>query len=436
MTDPGPNGLPATFGVIEATLGVVVAIVSFSAARFDRVDQPTDDDVRAASVFYRGGIDVTDQPWFFDRGRRYRETLQQVDTRIAVSGIRGKSTTVRRLHDVFHERGYDTFAKITGDQPVTLHNGEERPIERRGAQTTLYENRYLITRAVERLESADPAETNVAVFENHAITEYTMRVFNETFFRPDVVVVPNVRTDHTETLGRTRQDITRSFARSIPREAHVVSGERNDAVHEYLAKELRARGVAVSRVDVPPEYRDLPGAESVFCVDHVLELLDEPPLPEDRVERALRALRPSWRRLADGSRVFNAAKVNEIESTELFRRLLAGTGDDAELVCPLVFFRGDRRGRTASFATYLDDLYDRGYADRAHLAGANARAVADRVDVPVTVHDADRESPADVLDAALAEGQPVMTMANTVHPFMRSLVAEISERTVETVAPA
>jgi hypothetical protein len=367
----------------------------------------------------------------FGRGRRYREILDQVDVRIGVTGIRGKSTTVRRLHDVFRDRDYNTFAKITGDRPITLYNGEETPIERRGAQTTLYENRDLITKAVEELSSTNPATTDVAVFENHAITEYTMRVFNEAFLRPHVVVIPNVRTDHTETLGRTRQDIARSFARSVPEGTHVVSGEGNDAIHEYLADELRARGVTVTRIHVPEEHRDLPGVESLYGMNYVLKAIDEPPLPDEYVETRLESLRPEWRRLSDGSRVFHAAKVNETESTELFRRLLAGRGSDAELVCPFVFLRGDRRGRTASFASYLDTLYERGHVDRAHLGGANARTVAGRIDPPATVHDTDRESPADVLDAVLAEGQPVMTMANTVHPFMRSLVDVIEERTVE-----
>lgn len=366
-------------------------------------------------------------------GRRYRATVGAVDTRIGVSGIRGKSTLVRLLHDVLHERGTETFAKATGDRPVTLVNGEERPIERRGAQVTLYENRYLLTRAAERLAAADPESVGVAVFENHAITEYTMRVFNETFLRPQVVAVTNLRTDHTETLGRTRQDIARSFARSIPAGTRVVCGERNDAVYDYFAQELRARDATVTRVDVPAEFRDLPGAEVVFAANGVLAAIDEPPAADERLRERLAAMQPSWRRLEGGGRVFNAAKVNDVESTELFRRQLVGDGDDAELVCPFVFLRGDRRGRTASFAGYLERLAERGHIDRAHVAGANAGTLARRLDVETTVHDAATTDPTAVLDAALAEGQPVLTMANTVHPFMRALVEAITARTVESV---
>ncbi|WP_276260337.1 Mur ligase [Haloglomus litoreum] len=368
------------------------------------------------------------------RGREYRETVQSVDTRIAVSGIRGKSTLVRLLHDVLHERGRDTFAKVTGDRPVTLTNGEERPIERRGAQVTLYENRALLTRAAEHLAAVGPEHVGVAIFENHAITEYTMRVFNETFLRPQVVAVPNIRTDHTETLGRTRQDIARSFARSIPPGTHVVCGERNDAIYDYFAAEVAARDATVTRVEVPAEHRDRPGAEVVFAVDKVLAAVDEPPADTGRLLDRLSRMQPAWRRLEGGQLVFNAAKVNDPESTELFRRQLAGADEaEGELICPFVFLRGDRRGRTESFVRYLNRLADHGLVDRAHVAGENGRSFARRAAVDVTVHDAATDAPEAVLDAVLAEGQPVMTMANTVHPFMRAFVAAMQERTVESV---
>lgn len=366
---------------------------------------------------------------FFRRGSAYRKALEQIDVRIAVSGTRGKSSTVRRLHDIFHERGYDTFAKITGDEPFTLHNGEKEPIRRTGPEVTLYENHRLITGAVDRLASIDAAQDNVAIFENHAITEYTMRVFNETFFQPDVIVVPNLRTDHSDTLGRTRQDITRAFARSIPAGTHVISGEVNDAIHDYFTAELQSRDVTISRVSVPDRYRDLPGAESIYAIDEVLQAVGESPLPNGRVESLLESLRPSWTTLRDGRRVFNAAKVNEPESTELFRRMLAGDGSEAELICPFVFLRADRRGRSAKFVEYINELYTQGHIDRLHVAGENARTFARRVDPPATVQNSERESPASVIDAVLAEGQPVMIMGNTVHPFMRALVAELNDRT-------
>jgi hypothetical protein len=66
------------------------------------------------------------------RGRRHRRFLSAVDTRIVVSGIRGKSSTTRRLDDVFNRRGYDVLTKITGNHPHLIRNGDVIPIDRQG----------------------------------------------------------------------------------------------------------------------------------------------------------------------------------------------------------------------------------------------------------------------------------------------------------------
>ena len=364
------------------------------------------------------------------RGHRHREELDDVSVRASVSGIRGKSSTSKRLGEILTDRGYDTYVKVTGDHPQSIHNGLVIPIERRGPRVTLYENVNLVAEFLPQLRQTSPDDA--VVMENQAITEYTMRMVNETFLRPEVVLFCNVRQDHNDTLGTTRQDIARSFARSIPEGTHVVSGEQHPAIHEYMREEIESRGGTIEQVDVPDEHAGLTGAETVHALDHVLAYFDEDPLPDAEMSRMLWEMQPRWTLLPDDRRLFNAAKVNEIESTELFRRQLAGTGADAELVCPFVFLRRDRRGRTASFVEYVNILADRGLIDRVHVGGAYTSVFARNVSVPATRHDTDEESPSEVLDALLAEDQPVMAMANTVHPFMRAFVDEVDACAVGT----
>lgn len=370
----------------------------------------------------------------FTRGRDHRERLSDLPIKVGVSGIRGKSSASKRLGALLSERGYDTYVKITGDHPQSIHNGLIIPIERVGPRVTLYENVRLVREFLPQLRSTDPADA--VIMENQAITEYTMRVVNESFLQPDVLLFCNVRQDHNDTLGETRQDIARSFARSVPEGTHVVSGEQHPAIHDYLRKEIEARGATIEQVDIPERHRDLIGAETVHAQNHVLEYFGEAPLPDAETAALLWEIQPRWTLLPDGGRLFNAAKVNEIESTELFRRSLAGNGDDAELVCPFVFLRRDRRGRTASFVEYINILADRGLIDRVHLGGAYTGVFARNVDVDAVQHDTDEASPADVLDDLLGTGQPVMPMANTVHPFMRAFADEVQHRTVGFSEPA
>jgi hypothetical protein len=381
-------------------------------AEYDWKTGPKPIEVGAASL---GGL-VTEVV----RGIRHRRTLDGIETKIVVSGTRGKSSTTRRLDDVFNRRGYDTLTKITGDHPTLIHNGEARPIERQGPRTTLYENISLIADFAPELDAYEPED--VAIFENQGITEYTTRLFNRRLARPDVIVLTNVRQDHTDTLGKTRTDIARAFARSVPAGTHVISGEQHPILHAYLEDEIERRGGTIEQVDIPGRQEGMLGAETIHSIDAVLEFLGESSLPTGEIDASLAAMQPSWMELEKG-RIFDAAAVNDVESTEMVRQLLA----DGDTITPFVYLRRDRRGRTASFASYIEGLFERGLIDEAHVAGANSRAFVENVDGPT--HQYDRQTSADdLIDALLASGRPAILMGNTVDEFMRDLQESLEDR--------
>jgi hypothetical protein len=352
-------------------------------------------------------------------GPAHRRRLDGIDVRIAVSGTRGKSTATQWLHDVFHRRGYDTFAKVTGDHPLVRYNGSTYPIDRSG-QVRLYENRAELARF-------DDRNVDVAVFENQGIREYTTRLVNQQFVAPDVVFLTNVREDHLDTLGRDRERIARSLARAVPRGTTVVNGERDPRIRARLEAELDRRDAETVHVEVPPRHRSVPGVEVAYGVDAVLRTVDAAPLSEAALAAKLDELAVEWRRLP-GGRVYNAAPVNDVQSTEIIRQTLAGD----TLVEPVVFLRADRRGRTASFVRYIDRLFDRGLVECVHLLGADQAAFDRATTVPVRRHDRDREPPGAVLDEALASGRPVLLMGNTVDEYMRDLRETISQRATHT----
>jgi hypothetical protein len=346
-------------------------------------------------------------------GPVHRRRIADVDLRITVMGSRGKSMTTRWLHDVFHERGYDTYAKVTGTSPVSLYNGTEHDIER-SEQVRLYENEREIRRY-------DPED--VMIVENQGIRGYTTRLVNQEFVAPHIVFLTNVREDHLDTLGAGPFSITRELARAVPAGTHVVNGERDSKVREYLEAELHRRNATVSHVRVPSAHATLPGVECLYGINHVLRAAGKPQLSEETLRSYRESLQVSWRELP-GGRVYDAADVNDVQSTELVRRSLAGTAIE-----PILFLREDRRGRTASFLRYLDVLAEDGIIQQAHVVGTDSTLFARRASFPVFEYDPDETDPDTVLDAALAADQPVVLMGNTVHEFMDQLQACIDERT-------
>lgn len=357
------------------------------------------------------------------RGIRHRRTLERIDTRIVVSGTRGKSSTAQRLDDVFNRRGYDVLTKTTGNHPTLIHNGEAHPIERQGPQTTLYENISVIAEFVPELDAYEPDD--IAIFENQGITEYTTRLFNRGLTHPDIIILTNVRQDHIDTLGKTRPDLARSFARSVPSGTHVISGEQHPVLHEYMRKEIERRGGTIEQVEIPDEHAGLIGAETIHAVDAVLQTLDEPSLPVDEIEAYLDAIQPKWTEL-EGGRVFDAAEVNDVESTEMVRQALVGD----EYITPFVYLRRDRRGRTASFAQYIELLFKRDLIKETHVGGANTHAFTENIAVPTKRHGRNADAD-DVLTELFAEERPVILMGNTVNEFMREIQAAIERRVKE-----
>ena len=68
--------------------------------------------------------------------RQHTKRLEQLDVRVHINGIRGKSTVTRLVAAVLREGGYVTVAKTTGSAARVIGPlGEESPIKRLGAAT-------------------------------------------------------------------------------------------------------------------------------------------------------------------------------------------------------------------------------------------------------------------------------------------------------------
>ncbi|APX96873.1 Mur ligase family protein [Natronorubrum daqingense] len=351
-------------------------------------------------------------------GVAHSRRLEEIDAKIVVSGTRGKSSLTRWMHDVLHSREYDVYAKITGNNPVSVRSGVEEPIDRNGL-VRLYENER-------EIRSHTPEDAMVV--ENQAISPYTTRQFNSRFAKPDVLVLSNVREDHLSTLGTDRYEVARGLVRSIPEGTHVVNAEQDPALREYIETEATRRGATVSHVSVPSEHERIPGIELIYALNEILEAIDEEPLSADELAVYREKMDVEWTRLSTG-RVYNAAEVNDVQSTEMIREALFSKDPSVDQIVPFLYLRGDRRGRTVSFLHYLNELYraDDPVFERVHVAGETTDAFERKAAFPVTVHDATTDAGI-VLDEMLAGQQPVFVMGNTVADFMRDLEVAIDAR--------
>ncbi|ERG98990.1 MAG: hypothetical protein J07HQX50_00132 [Haloquadratum sp. J07HQX50] len=360
------------------------------------------------------------------RGYSHFERVEGTPCRVTVSGVRGKSTVTRWLNEAFVSRGFETYAKVTGNHPISYRNLSEHIVPRNGS-TRLYENER-------ELRKYSPVDAIIA--ENQGIREYTTRLGNE-LFEPQIVLIVNIRRDHQSTLGTQLTDIARAFTRTIPSGACVISGDRNDAINQYLEQEFAKTNNEFITVKQPSDSqcKGVFGAQSAFIVDEALRVLDLDPLSPTEIESYVDRLHSEWgwQRISGGGVVANGAMMNDIESTELLRQFLLNRcpgNDDDSKITPFMYTRRDRAGRTTSFVHYLNWLTKRDLIGRIRVAGSHANLLERRVDGEF-VHHTESEHPKDILDVCLADGYPVYLMGNTVSAFMRDFTAEIDRQTVE-----
>lgn len=145
--------------------------------------------------------------------------LRAVPLRICVTGTRGKSGVVRMLAAVLREDGRRVLAKTTGSLAVfILPDGEEIAVRRRGL-TSIIEQKNLLKKAAHLKVDYLVTEIMSIRPENHFIE-------SQKILKPHILVITNVRLDHTDAMGENKDDIAAVFALNIAKKSTVFIPEK------------------------------------------------------------------------------------------------------------------------------------------------------------------------------------------------------------------
>ncbi|SNR59299.1 poly-gamma-glutamate synthase PgsB [Blastococcus mobilis] len=165
----------------------------------------------------------------------HRSRLDQLDVRVHVNGIRGKSTVTRLVAGVLREGGFVTVAKTTGSAARMIERrGEETPIFRRGA-ATINEQIDVVARHV------DP-DVEALVIECMAVRPLYQQYSQDYMVRSDITVITNVREDHQEEMGETLEQIADSLALTVPRNGILITAEDRPHLRDRLRERAEERG--------------------------------------------------------------------------------------------------------------------------------------------------------------------------------------------------
>jgi len=143
-----------------------------------------------------------------------RRTVDSIPLRICVTGTRGKSSVTRLIAAALRESGMSVLARTTGSKAVLILPDEnEREIVRRGPPTILEGKKVL--------RIASKLRIDACVVELMGIQPETIYVESQKIFKPDILVVTNVRLDHTAQMGSTKEQIAACFASAISEKSTV-----------------------------------------------------------------------------------------------------------------------------------------------------------------------------------------------------------------------
>ncbi|EWT03509.1 capsular biosynthesis protein [Intrasporangium oryzae NRRL B-24470] len=174
--------------------------------------------------------------------RAHNDRLQQLDVRLHVNGIRGKSSVTRLLAGVLRDGGYLTVAKTTGSAARVIGpTGEESPISRRGAAT--------INEQIDIVAEHVSGGIEALVIECMAVRPLYQQYSQDFMVKSDITVITNVREDHQEEMGETLEEIADSMSVTIPYGGVLITAEDRPHLRDRLQANAEARGATLVYAD-------------------------------------------------------------------------------------------------------------------------------------------------------------------------------------------
>lgn len=360
----------------------------------------------------------------------YTNKIPHISHRIIVEGTRGKSSTVRMLEECIRRAGYTTLAKTTGEDPELIYNGEI---------ISLFREHDTILLDYDNIPSILNYDVDALVIENQAITPYTMRYVHG-IIRPLHVVIPNIRIDHIEGLGNDLVEMTENFARNLlvtPDRKEVYYTEPIRKVHDTVFPVLQEFAerhddlVNLHDIEVPRDYRRLPGIENVcvceYFMKHAFGVSIDTGGLLSRIHEKL-AVKTNEK----GIRYFNASKINDPISFVHMLSYLLDQNDDR--VALIAFLRHDRAGRNEIFEDFLDEIAEKfGHRiERIWLAGYGTEHLYDRLPGPLkevaTCNVGMDDIPA-ILEVVQERRLLAIPIINRVNAFMDELIRRLEDAT-------
>jgi poly-gamma-glutamate synthase PgsB/CapB len=304
---------------------------------------------------------------------------------ITVTGTRGKSTVVRLLASILRESGKVVLAKSTGSQAqFVLPDGTLETVARRGMVSILEQKKAL--------RKAAALKADCLVVEIMSIRPENHIVESQRVLKPNIVVLTNVRKDHTEAMGEKEEDVARVLHLDFPDGAEVFVLEEDQRYIDpriFQRRSLRVNVVvrtpALSPADPTSTLSKNEFSENLQLAAAVAKTLA---VDDTDIDRGIQKSNfdigrfKIWTLQLNEKRIFavNAFAANDPDSTmkvlKKTREILSGK---AGFYTGLLNLRSDRPDRTVQWIDALNSE-TAGEFSQLYVIGGHANVVKRKVE--------------------------------------------------------
>ncbi len=253
-------------------------------------------------------------------------------------------------------------ARTTGSKPSVIFPDGEEEIKRRGSPSIL-EGKKILKKGVD-------LQAKALVLELMSIHPERGYYESVRMFRPQILVITNVRLDHLAQMGASKEDIARSVASAIPEEATVLVPQKEFfPVFQEVAEKMSSTIIQIPG-DSSAEYiqskSDLSSFELEENIRLALAVTEFLGMDEKVALRGMAKARPDFGSLRVWTADFGSPPkcwylvssfaANDPESTQLvLSRLLEKMPFNGKEMIGLLNLRRDRGDRTLQWLQALKE---------------------------------------------------------------------------------
>ena len=230
----------------------------------------------------------------------------KINTRILVTGSRGKSSVTRLIAAGLNAGGITSLAKVTGSEAqIIFPDATTKSLNRQGMASIIEQKKLLVLAARNKVDTL--------VLESMSLRPQLMKTESQNIVDPHMMVLCKISPDHLDITADSTQGLVRAFAGAIPEGCRVVTMDQPEL--DILAKYApRGTEIDIAETQTAIDMDQFTYLEHVENVQLALQVCRQLGVDENTALQAMYRVEPDPGALRVTSLVINEQPVTFVQA--------------------------------------------------------------------------------------------------------------------------